>query len=98
MFNEDFPELMRAIVSTYWPPVVQDKNCQPSASAGEDYHGSQCTGTVLEAPALPEPPRAGNAEDNPGPSNFNALVANRLSLLVHLRLTPRSTSATAAGN
>jgi hypothetical protein len=97
MFREDYPQLVRAVVSTYWPPVVQDENCAPLAAASEDYHGSQCTGTLLEATALPPAPYAGNAEDYPGSSNFNSLVGNRLSILVHLRLTPRSSAGTAAG-
>jgi polyisoprenoid-binding protein YceI len=97
MFREDYPQLLRAVVSTYWPPVVQDKNCPTPASTGEDYHGSQCTGTLLMAPALPEAPYAGNAEDYPGPANFNAMVGNRLAVLVHLRLTARSSGQTTAG-
>jgi polyisoprenoid-binding protein YceI len=98
MFREDYPQLVRAVVSTYWPPVVQDKNCEAQAGVGEDYRGSQCTGTLLMAPALPEAPYAGNAEDYPGPANFNVLVGNRLNILVHLRLSPRSSGQQAAGN
>jgi hypothetical protein len=97
MFREDFPQLTRAVLGTYWPPLVQDKNCPELAPAGEDYRGSQCTGTVLEAPPLPQAPYAGNAEDYPGPSNFNSLVGNRLSVLVHLHLTPMGSTGTAAG-
>jgi len=97
MFREDYPQLLRAVVSTYWPPVVQDKSCPTPASAGEDYHGSQCTGTLLMAPSLPEAPYAGNAEDYPGPANFNALVGNHLNILVHLRLLARSSGQTPAG-
>lgn len=96
MFREDFPRLVRAVVSTYWPALVQDKNCVPSA-AGEGYHGSQCTGTFLEGPALPEAPHAANAEDIPGPSNFNAVVGNHLTILVHLRLTAKASGESAAG-
>lgn len=97
MFREDFPQLVRAVVSTYWPPVVQDKTCQAATGGGEDYHGSQCTGTFLEAPALPQAPYASNAEDYPGPSNFNAMVGNHLTIRMRLRLTPRSSAEPAAG-
>jgi hypothetical protein len=98
MFREDFPQLLRAVTTTYWPPVVQDRNCQASANpGGEDYQGSQCTGTLLMAPALPAAPSATNAEDYPGSSNFNSLVGNHLTILVHLHLTPRSSAETAAG-
>jgi polyisoprenoid-binding protein YceI len=100
MYREDFPQLLRAVVGTYWPPVVQDKHCQAAAGVGEDYHGSQCTGTFLETPALPEAPRAGNAEDHPGPANFNTVVGNKLTILVHLRLAPKGAAqpVTASGN
>jgi len=90
MFREDFPQLVRAVLATYWPPVVQDRNCQPATGTGEDYQGAICTGTVLMAAALPEAPHASNAEDYPGPGNFNALVGNHLNILVHLRLLPKS--------
>ncbi len=99
MFREDYPQLLRAAVSTYWPPVVQDKNCEAQAGVSEDYRGSQCTGTLLMAPALPEAPNASNAEDIGASRNFNALVGNRLTILVHLRLLPRSSGQqAAAGN
>jgi polyisoprenoid-binding protein YceI len=88
MFREDFPQLVRTVVSTYWPPVVQDENCQVPA-ANEAYSGAQCTGTYLSTPGLPEVPHAANAEDLPGPPNFNALVGNHLTVLVDLRLAPR---------
>src|ERR1700692_1551415 len=28
LFREDFPQLMRTVISTYWRPVVQDERCQ----------------------------------------------------------------------
>lgn len=90
MFREDFPQLVRAVLATYWPPVVQDRNCQPATGTGEDYQGAICTGTVLMAGALPEAPHSSGAEDYPGAGNFNALVGNRLNVLVHLRLAPKS--------
>jgi polyisoprenoid-binding protein YceI len=99
MFREDYPQLVRAAVSTYWPPVVQDKNCEAPAGVGEDYRGSQCTGTLLEAPALPEAPHATNGEDVGVAQNFNAVVGNRLNILVHLRLTAKAPGEqAAAGN
>ena len=89
MFREDFPQLVRTVVSTYWPPVVQDENCQVPA-ANEAYSGSQCTGTFMETNGLPEAPHAANAEDLPGPPDFNALVGNHLTVLIHLSLAPKS--------
>lgn len=96
LFRENFPQLVGTVVKTYWPPLVQDENCQyPGAS--EDYHGAQCKGTVLKAPALPQAPHAGNLEDFPGPSGFNTIVGNQMTILVHMRLTPQTAQQAAAG-
>jgi hypothetical protein len=89
VIGEDFPQLLKTVMATYWPPVVQDETCQP-AGVGEAYGGPQCAGTFLEAPAIPEVPRTCNEEDYPGPANFNAGVGNQLTILVHMRLTPVS--------
>lgn len=97
MFREDFPQLMRAVVSTYWPPVVQEKECQARADVGEDYHGFQCTGTFLVPPALPDAPHAINAEDIGAQQSFNSVVGNRLTIQVHLHLTPKSSGEPVAG-
>jgi polyisoprenoid-binding protein YceI len=85
--REDFPQLLKAVIGTYWPPVIEDKNCKVPA-ASEAYSGAQCTGTFLMTPPLPEAPRAANEEDLPGPANFNAVVGERLTILVHMRLKP----------
>lgn len=99
VITEDFPQLMKAVLSTYWPPVVQDENCQVSAAVGEDYSGPRCTGTFLDAPGLPQSPRSSAAgEDFPAPDpDFNAIVGNRLTIVVHLRLKPIASDAH-AGN
>jgi polyisoprenoid-binding protein YceI len=94
MFREDFPQLVRTVVSTYWPPVVQDENCQVPA-ASEAYSGSQCMGTYLSAPGLPEAPHAANSEDVGVMQNFNAIVGNHLTVLVQLRLAPRTPAESA---
>lgn len=97
MFREDYPQLVRAVVSTYWPPVVQDENCQWPSSVGENYHGAQCTGKLLSAPGLPAAPHAANGEDIGVPTNFNAVVGNHLNIVVHLRLTPKASGEPADG-
>lgn len=95
VFKEDFPQLVKAVVMTYWPPVVQDKNCQ-TPTPSESYSGSTCTGTFLETAGLPTPDtRLG--EDYPGPSNYSAVVGERLNVLLHLRLTPKASGGQAAG-
>jgi polyisoprenoid-binding protein YceI len=97
MFSEDFPQLVRTVVSTYWPTVVQDENCQNS-DASEAYSGPQCTGTFLEAPGLPGN-YAANAEEVGVQQHFNAIVGNHLNILVQLRLRPKaSEERAAAGN
>jgi hypothetical protein len=93
LFREDFSQLLKTVVNTYWPTVVQDEKCQ-NPDATEAYSGPQCTGTFLEAPGLPGN-YAANAEDIGVSQDFNSIVGNHLNILVHLRLTPSSQSATA---
>jgi len=92
--REDFPQLLTAVIGTYWPPVVQDRDCKVPA-ASEAYSGAQCTGTFLMTPGLPEPPHAANAEDLPGPANFNSVVGSHLTIQVHMRLKPSGSGAAA---
>jgi len=98
MVREDFPQLVSTVVSTYWPPLVQDEACQVPA-ANEAYSGSECTGTYLATPAPPEVPHAASGEDLPGPPNFNSLVGQHLTVLIHMRLTPQGAAkSVVAGN
>ena len=98
MFREDFPQLVKTVVNTYWPTVVQEQNCQyPDASEG--YSGAQCTGTYLSTAGLPVEPHAASGEDVGVLTNFNAIVGNHLTVLVQLRLVPKgSAEAAVAGN
>lgn len=96
MFREDFPQLVKTAVSTYWPTVVQEQNCQ-QPDASEAYSGSQCTGTYLWTAGLPEEPHAAGGEDVGVPTNFNAIVGNHLTILVHLRLMPKASGERTAG-
>jgi polyisoprenoid-binding protein YceI len=95
--KEDFPQLVKTVIATYWPPVVQDKNCQMPAGIGEGYTGAMCTGTFLQTPALPSPPSTVSEEDYPGSGSFNSIVGNRVAIAVHMRLTAAGSGA-AAGN
>ena len=92
--RETFPELVRTVVGTYWPPLVQDANCQNTSGGSEDYRGEQCTGTLMMAPGLPAAPTH-VGEDFPGAANFNAVAGNQLTILVHLRVTSSVASNTA---
>jgi polyisoprenoid-binding protein YceI len=99
MFREDYPQLMRAVVSTYWPPVVQDEVCQPPANPGSaDFDGSHCSGKVLSAPGLPDEPSAANGQDVGVDQGFSSIVGNHLNIAVHLRLTPAMVSQNVPGN
>jgi len=85
--REGFPQLVKAVLSTYWPPVVQEAKCQNTSGGSEDYRGAQCTGTFMEATGLPPAPTQAS-EDYPGSSDFNQIVGNQLTIVMHLRLTP----------
>jgi len=93
--REGFPQLVRAVVSTHWPPLVVDENCQNPAGGTEDYRGFRCTGTFMEASGLPPAPIGPDFLDT---SDFNSVVGNQLNILVHLRLTPTVSGASAAGS
>jgi len=96
VITEDFPPLFKAVMGTYWPPVVQDENCQMPSATSEDYSGPHCTGTFLVAPGLPIEPR-NVGEDYPvSDSGFNAVVGNGLTIAVHLRLRSASIDSHAA--
>jgi polyisoprenoid-binding protein YceI len=97
VFREDFPQVVKAVLNTYWPPLVQDENCRVPAPS-EAYSGAECTGTFLRGPSLPEDPGTHIGEDYPGAQNFNAQVGQRLNLVVHMHLTPGAGQPMAGGN
>jgi polyisoprenoid-binding protein YceI len=95
MFREDFPQLVKAAVSTYWPTLVQEETCQyPDAT--QAYSGAQCTGTYLSTPGLPPEPHAANGQDVGVQQNFNSVVGNQLTILVHLSLMAKVSGNQAA--
>ena len=87
--REDFPQMVRAAVSTYWPPLIQEENCEVPVAIELD-GGSQCTGTLLKTPLLPEAPQAANGKDLHGSQNFNALIGEHLTIRVHMSLMPKA--------
>jgi polyisoprenoid-binding protein YceI len=95
--REDFKHLMKTVLGTYWPPVVQEEHCQPLPAASEAYSGTPCTGTFLIAPTLPSPAVAAN-ESYPGPEGFNAVTGDYLALSLSMRLTPRTAGKASGGN
>ena len=101
MTREMFPQLLRAVVNTYWPPLVQDANCQAASNPGRGRlsRWGMCSGTVLQPPAPPQGPYSGAGEDYPGPSDYNAVSGNQLGIVLHMHLLPAgSTGAVATGD
>ena len=98
--RENFPQLVKSVVGTTWPPVVQDENCQNPAGGSESYRGFHCTGTFMEPSGLPPAPGTQIGEDYSGsPSDFDAVVGNHVNILVHLRLMAKASGAPApSGN
>jgi polyisoprenoid-binding protein YceI len=96
VFREDFPQLVKAVLSTNWPPLVQDENCRVPAPS-EAYSGANCTGKFLRAPSLPEDPGMHIGEDYPGAQNFNAQIGERLDLVIHMHLTPSAGQSMTGG-
>lgn len=95
IFREDFPQLTRAIISTTWPPLIQDQKCETPAQ-GEAYSGHKCTGTYLSGPSLPASPYARAGEDYPGPTDFNAIVGERVTFQIQMHLLAQGTGEPAA--
>jgi polyisoprenoid-binding protein YceI len=94
--REDFPQLVGTVVNTYWPTLVQEQNCQVP-DANEAYSGSQCSGTFMESPGFPAGPQTASGEDVGVRENFNAIVGEHLTILVHMRLTSKSSGKQAVG-
>jgi hypothetical protein len=46
--REDFPQFLDTLTLADWPTqLINDEKCKTPASIGEDYHGADCTGTVI---------------------------------------------------
>ena len=103
VFSEDFPQLVKTVLSTQWPPVVLDEKCT-TPSPSEAYSGAKCTGTYMQTPkelasiGFPAGPVNAGAQDYPGPQDFNAVTGNRVDIAIHLRFVPATGGHMAAGN
>jgi len=97
VITEDFPQLFKAVMATYWPPVVQDEKCQTPSVVGEDYSGPHCSGTFIDAPGLPEQIREVGEDYPSSDPDFSAVVGNNLTIAVHLRLKPAASETHASG-
>src|SRR6267143_2153147 len=65
--REDFPDLLDAIALDDWPSqLINDEKCENPSTIGEDYHGPECTGTVIASVSNPTVPSG-----NPGAEDFS---------------------------
>ena len=85
--------MLKAVITTYWPPLVQDEKSQMPANVSEDYRGAQCTGTFMQTSAG----AYSGWRRLPGSSNYSVVVGSQLTILVHLRMQAKSGAAAAAG-
>lgn len=93
--SEDFSQIVSTAVSTYWPPLVQEENCEVPI-ANELNGSSQCTGTFLKTPEPRKAPEAANRQDFHGSQKFNAIVGEHLTILVLMRSMPKASAGRAA--
>lgn len=87
--REYFPQIVTTAISTYWPPLIQEENCDVTLTK-EIYGQSHCTGTFLEPHGFPQEFQSSNGKDLHGSQNFNAILGDNLTIIVHMRLVPRS--------
>jgi hypothetical protein len=90
MYREDFPQLVKTVIATYWPPVVQNENCQvpdPERSLqrlpGALAHSCQLLGFPKFLMRLMAKTLVPNRISIP-------MVGNHLNIIVHLHLIPAS--------
>jgi len=92
--REDFPSLLDAITTDVWPSeLINDEKCENPSTIGEDYHGPDCTGTVIASVSNAVVPigNAGVADF----SGFEPVVTpdrNKATIALDLKLTQVSAS------
>ena len=95
--REDFPVLLDAIALDDWPSqLINDEKCENPSTIGEDYHGPECTGTVIASVGNAEVPTGGSGGE--GYSGFEPTVSpdrNKATIALDLKLTPMSASSVA---
>ena len=91
---EDFPELLNAVLSVNWPAQAQDRICDTSAYAAEDYAGTLCTGTAIKSRSVNRTAEA-YSEAYAGGDSISAQPASLVTLALHLRLAPQGAQVSA---
>jgi hypothetical protein len=94
--REDFPDLMDAIAVDDWPSqLINDEKCESPSTIGEDYHGPECTGTVIANVSNAMVPIG-----NPGAADFSGFEPvvspdrNKATISLDLKLAEISVSPT----
>jgi hypothetical protein len=93
--REDSPDLLDAIALDDWPSqLINDEKCENPSTIGEDYHGPECTGTVIASVSNAMVPSG-----NPGAEDFSGFEPtvspdrNKAMIALDLNLTPMSASS-----
>ena len=95
--REDFPQFLDAVAQGNWPnQLINDEKCDNPSTIGEDYHGPECTGTVIASVSNAMVPSG-----NPGAEDFSGFEPivnpdrNKATIALDLKLTPMSASSVA---
>src|ERR1700751_3097099 len=96
--REDYPDLLDAIALDDWPSqLINDEKCQNPSTIGEDYHGPECTGTVIASVSNATVPRGKpGAEDFSGSEPIISPDPNKATIALDPKLTPMSASSMAS--
>jgi len=92
--REDFPQLLDAIAQDDWPiRLTNDEKCENPSTISEDYHGPECTGTVIASVS-----NAVVRRGNPGAEDFSGFEPtvtpdrNKATIALNLKLEEISAS------
>jgi hypothetical protein len=96
--REDFPQFLDAIAQDNWPnQLINDEKCSNPPTIGEDYHGPECTGTVIASVRNAEVPTEGSGGE--GYYGFEPIVTpdrNKATITLDLKLQQISASPVAS--
>jgi hypothetical protein len=92
--REEFPQLVDAVTTGNWPSqVINDEKCAGPSTIGEDYHGAECTGTVIAR--IDNPVLSTGAPSGEGFYGFVPTISpdrDKATIALQLTLTQVSTS------
>jgi hypothetical protein len=98
VIREDFPDLLDVIALDDWPSqLINDEKCENPSTIGEDYHGPECTGTIIASVSNTEAPTGGAGGE--GYYGFEPVITpdrNKATIALDLNLTPMSASSVAS--